>query len=1112
MLILTIPVWMSVFLLWPNYVNAVECPEQTIRFVPAELLALSNCTAILGSLTIMAMDNADINDYHFPKLKEITGYLLLFHVLGLTSVGKLFPNLSVIRGNDLVLSYSLIIFSLPHLSEVGLKSLISIQRGYVIIERCPSLCYQNTIDWEALTDENEEDLGAGKGNVIMKPAPKCPTKESCRQCTNDNCWSSYHCQKNVTSHYVKGVNKCNDLCLGTCANKTAEGCYVCSKLRYNGKCVQECPSDLLLFRDTMRCITKEACLKQKLIPFLGECRKQCPDTYSKYNPETKQIHDNECFKCVIKCIKKCYGSEIRGASDLEYFRGCTIVEGSLSIKLGVNMTDINEKLEETLGNIEIINGVLRVYRSFSLTSLSFFRNLNKINADNATFYSRNNSVHHYPYALEITENDNLQTLFDWKEKLQFEITGGAMSFHFNAKLCMNEIHNLQDITTYNRTNDTIGYDTNGYDEICHATGIFVFHVVHSHSDVRIYWNISDFGANKKLIGYFVYYIEADVQNITYFSGLDACSTKKFGPSKKTDMPMIRKKASSDIWQSVFVPFEDLTSERGHFAMTITNLKQYTQYAYYVRTQLSLKVKDQMLNVTQGQSEVKYFRTLPDRPRPPIVRTQSKTNVTITLEWNPSTPERELVQKYMIDVYVIADDVDEIDKRNYCDYPRVNDEKKEDIIKTPELICCRDQKAYLEFFQRDSNETCGPSDPTCEMTYKFVLFHHHVENALLMADPSKPYQFDEESIESPAHHSGHPGPIIRKFGGHRGKFYLHSHIIDDKYMQSLRIPNLKPFTNYAFYVYACNKISNCSDYYFHSDRTLPYIYADEIAILVFPDENITENFASIIISQPFEPNGVIVSYEIETFYYNRNMMNVTCLTRKEMATMNYTVRFENLLPGTYSFRARCLSLGQDGPFSDWVFKRVKKVPHDVYKWGVSLSFITIFMIIVIGIVYQKWKTCRSQQVSETTFLLDEEEVNVPSASLPRPSRSSNPSPSPQVQERQASGTLEAIQMAVFKSNVKTSLDQYSTPSGICGGIYVSEMEQSQPATSVQQNPSLVRRIFKTLQKPPGRDRPQTDSEDIEMEEASMEQQLITSSPQRRRRLRSETNYEFPEFSL
>lgn len=118
----------------------------------------------------------------------------------------------------------------------------------------------------------------------------------------------------------------------------------------------------MLFRDTMRCITKEACLQAKLIPFNGECRVQCPDSYSQFNPATQRMHRNECFKCEVKCEQRCMGMEIRGPSDLEYFRGCTIVENSLSIKLGLNMTDINEKLEETLGNIETINGALRIYR------------------------------------------------------------------------------------------------------------------------------------------------------------------------------------------------------------------------------------------------------------------------------------------------------------------------------------------------------------------------------------------------------------------------------------------------------------------------------------------------------------------------------------------------------------------------------------------------------------------------------------------------------------------------------------------------------------------------------------------------------------------------------
>lgn len=348
--------------------------------------------------------------------------------------------------------------------------------------------------------------------------------------------------------------------------------------------------------------------------------------------------------------------------------------------------------------------------------------------------------------------------------------------------------------------------------------------------------------------------------------------------------------NSEIWQSVFVPFEDLTQDEGYFEMTLTSLKQYTQYAYYIRTQLSLKVKDQLINVTQGQSQVKYFKTLPDRPRPPIVRTKGKTNVTITLEWIPSTPEHELVQKYFIDVYVLSDDVEEIDKRNYCLDPKEKTDKQADVTKTPEVICCRDQRAYLEFFQRDSNQTCGDNDLNCELTYEFVLFHHHVENALLTADlqkePSKRYQHKLVSHESPTHHNGRTDPINRKVGSDDSKYYLHSHIIDDKHVDSVLVPNLKPFVLYAFYVYACNNISNCSDYYFHSDRTEPYRDADDITIITVPDERRTD-IITLIIQPPTEPNGVTVAYEIESFDQNRNIVDVKCLTRSDMEAMNHT---------------------------------------------------------------------------------------------------------------------------------------------------------------------------------------------------------------------------------
>lgn len=125
----------------------------------------------------------------------------------------------------------------------------------------------------------------------------------------------------------------------------------------------------------------------------------------------------------------------------------------------------------------IVDRKFDTFRSFTLTSLSFFRSLTKIDVQNATSTLKGNDElsdeYIRPYGLEIYENDNLQTLFNWKEKQHFEIIGGGMFIHYNSKLCMSEVHNLQSITDYDRSHDSLGYNTNGYDETCHATGGFL---------------------------------------------------------------------------------------------------------------------------------------------------------------------------------------------------------------------------------------------------------------------------------------------------------------------------------------------------------------------------------------------------------------------------------------------------------------------------------------------------------------------------------------------------------------------------------------------------------------------------------------------------------------
>lgn len=60
-------------------------------------------------------NETDYDGLEFPLLTEITGFLLLYRVNGLKSLLQLFPNLRIIRGNDLINDYSLVVYEMMHM-------------------------------------------------------------------------------------------------------------------------------------------------------------------------------------------------------------------------------------------------------------------------------------------------------------------------------------------------------------------------------------------------------------------------------------------------------------------------------------------------------------------------------------------------------------------------------------------------------------------------------------------------------------------------------------------------------------------------------------------------------------------------------------------------------------------------------------------------------------------------------------------------------------------------------------------------------------------------------------------------------------------------------------
>lgn len=143
---------------------------------------MKNCRVIEGFLMITLMDKSTEDDFQgltFPKLTEITDFLIVYRVGGLKSIGQLFPNLAVIRGNNLFRDYALVVYMVPNLEvsdiiisyfilliefgifsllqNLGLHSLISISRGGVRIEKNNLLCFTDTIDWKRIARNASDD-------------------------------------------------------------------------------------------------------------------------------------------------------------------------------------------------------------------------------------------------------------------------------------------------------------------------------------------------------------------------------------------------------------------------------------------------------------------------------------------------------------------------------------------------------------------------------------------------------------------------------------------------------------------------------------------------------------------------------------------------------------------------------------------------------------------------------------------------------------------------------------------------------------------------------------------------------------------------------------------
>ncbi|XP_077323964.1 insulin receptor-related protein-like [Lithobates pipiens] len=919
------------------------CGSMDIRNDVSQLRKLENCTIIQGSLQILLMFSTKPEDFRglsFPRLTMITEYLLLFRVYGLESLQELFPNLSIIRGTDLFFHYSLVIFEMPHLREMGLISLTNIVRGDVRIERNQELCHISTIDWSLLSESVENYIVGNK--PIEECTDVCPglLDSSCVKTVingveEPRCWTSRHCQKVCNCGNEIACTStgecCHSECLGGCS-KTGDSraCVACRNFFFKDQCLPSCPAKTYEY-EGWRCITSEYCASlrkvsenpresSKFVIYENRCLSECPPGY------TRNESSIVCHKCEGLCPKICKVGikAIDSIQTAKELTGCTHIEGSLifNIRRGNNLA---LELQRSLGLIDTITGFLKIKHSFALVSLSFFKNLKLIRGD---------SMVDGNYTLYILDNQNLQQLWDPNHE-HLSIPVGKLYFAFNPKLCLSEIYNTEALTgTKGRQNKAdINPRTNGDRASCKTHALKFVANATEFDRIFLKWESYRTTEPRDLLSFIVHYKESPFQNITEHLGQDACG--------------------ANSWNVVDVelPLNDLEP-----SVTLMNLKPWTQYAIYVRA-ISLTTAEEGRNFG-AQSDVIYIRTKPAAPTvPQDVLIMSNSSSHLIVRWKPPTQRNGNLSYYLVLWQQLPEDT-ALYNNDYCTkglkLPTSSADTRfdsDDNDMDSEDKCCPCQKnggqlldLDEEFFQKKFENFLRNTIFIPRPPWKVTLINKSKQRS-----PKKRRDVVGLSGDGHGNTSFSEGTVSHTINNTGTDFKPYTYK-DKIFRERMVIPNLRHFTEYRIDIHACNHAADtvgCSAATFVFARTMSDPHADNIAGNI-SWHSAGHNTIFMKWEEPPNPNALILKYEIKYKRENEEgPSTVVCVSRQKFK--KYKGVYINVAqPGNYSARIRVTSLAGNGSWTEPIVFSVrlpeKEASETLY---LLLKIMPIILLLIIA---------------------------------------------------------------------------------------------------------------------------------------------------------------------
>ncbi|XP_067089984.1 insulin-like growth factor 1a receptor [Osmerus mordax] len=934
----------STLFIWSG--NGEICgPSIDIRNDINELKRLDNCTVVEGYLQILLISDKtnNLNQEHFrtlsfPKLRVITGYLLLFRVSGLDSLSTLFPNLNVIRGRTLFYNYALVIFEMTSLKDIGLYNLRNITRGAIRIEKNPELCYLDSVDWSLIMDAEFNNFIAGNkqskecGDLcpgIMEDSPQC-TQTSFNDNYSYRCWTSNHCQKECPAKCDRRVctdsgECCHSQCLGSCTEPDNDmACAACQNYFHEDRCVASCPPDTYKF-EGWRCITMDLCARVHLpsdfdfVIHAGECMPECPSGFTRN--ETNSMF---CTACDGLCDKICDSKVIDSVDAAQSLMGCTVIKGNLQINIRRGNNIVSE-LESFMGLIQTVTGYVRIRHSHTLGSLSFLKSLRYIHGE---------ELFDGMYAFSAIDNQHLQYLWDWSQH-NLTVKAGSLFFRFNPKLCMSEIHKMWENTGVTKKLEADDVRNNGDRASCESH-ILKFKSNSTMSNrIKLTWERYRPPDYRDLISFIVYFKEAPFQNITEFDGQDGCG--------------------SDSWNMVDVDLpEDKNSDPG---VLLSPLKPWTQYAIFVKA-ITLQVDDK--HILGAKSDVVYIRTSPSQPSmPKDTRSYANSSSKLVVRWSPPLSPNGNLTFYLLRWQQQPEDK-ELYQHNYC--------SKE--LKIPIRISATGLSDTEEDTKPTKPDSSGPDKGSCcrcpktkeekqqekdDRAYRKV-FENVLHNSIFTPRPPERRRRELFGVANGTLARGATGNTTGLEGNATDREppeKEYPFMEDRTRTESMEITNLQPFTVYRIDVHACNQeVRSCSAASFVFSRTKPAEKADDIPGLVLLERD--EKVAGSMVlrwPEPIRPNGLILMYEIKYRLGNEPEKH-ECVSRQHYRTKG--ARLTNLASGNYSVRMRATSLAGNGSWTEPVFFYVPppKMDYDsVFYLVIIIPILVVVMVAsLITIVY------------------------------------------------------------------------------------------------------------------------------------------------------------------